>query len=77
MSWTEYKFSDEPVEVNNIIVERSGKDLVFLLYGTQEMDTASTTKAKGSKKGRQSIIFYLDFASQLRPGRVRVSNWRL
>eukprot|EP00946_MAST-07B_sp_MAST-7B-sp1_P004756 g4756.t1 len=67
MSWTEYKFSDEPVEVNNIIVERSGKDLVFLLYGTQEMDTGSTTKAKGSKKGRQSIIFYLDFASQLRP----------
>ncbi len=66
-SWTEYKFSAEPVEVNNIIVERSGKDVVFLLYGTQEMDTASASKIKGAKKGRQSVIFYLDFASQLRP----------
>jgi hypothetical protein len=67
MSWTEYKFSAEPVEVNNIIVERSGKDVVFLLYGTQEMNTASTSKIKGAKKGRQSVIFYLSFASQLRP----------
>lgn len=63
MSWTQYKFSAEPVEVNNIIVERSGKDVVFLLYGTQERQTGKST---GSKKGRQSVIFYLDFASQLR-----------
>lgn len=53
-SWTQYTFSAEPVEVNNIIVERSGKDLIFLLYGTQEGGV-------GGKK-RQSVLFYLDFS---------------
>jgi hypothetical protein len=58
MSWSEYTFSTEPVEVNNIIVERSGKDTVFLLYGT-------LSGKKGQRK-RQSIIFWLDFTSTLR-----------
>merc|ERR1712166_1697678 len=58
MSWSQYTFSNEPVEVNNIIVERSGKDIIFLLYGTQG-------GVKGQKK-RQSVIFWLDFSSTLR-----------
>ncbi len=50
-SWTEFQFSKTPVEVNNIIIERSGKGLQFLLYGTEE----------GSGKARSSVVYYLNF----------------
>jgi hypothetical protein len=55
-SWTEYEFSKTKVEVNNIIIERSGKGLEFLLYGT----------AEGSKS-RKSIVYYLDFTEHMPP----------
>ena len=58
-SWTEFKFSPSKVEVNNIIIERSGKGLQFLLYGTEE----------GSGKGRSSVVFYLDFNEHMKPCR--------
>ena len=49
-SWTEYEFSTTKLEVNNIIIERSGKGLEFLLYGTEE-----------GTKTRKSVVHYLDF----------------
>ncbi len=56
-SWTEFKFSATPVEVNNIIIERSGKGLQFLLYGTEE----------GSGKTRSSVVYYLNFKEHMSP----------
>jgi hypothetical protein len=61
LSWNQYTFSQDPVEVNNIIVEREGKTLIFLLYGTQE-----SRDIGNKKKKTQSVIYYLDFAETLR-----------
>ena len=56
LSWQEYKFSDDPIHIKNIITEPSNKNLKFIIFG--EID-----KKKGRKTG---ISVSLDFSSSQR-----------
>lgn len=52
MTWEKLKISDEPIQIENIVIEPSATSQKFILYGTQN---------------EQGIVIGLDFSSLHEP----------